>query len=160
MGMGFLSGGMKMFSNQTVLRGAQPCARHGAKNVLCVLHVLIASAVSDSLRLYGLQPTKLLCPWDPPGKNLGGGWVAMPSSRRPSPHKDRTCTSSVSCSGRRVLYRYCQLGIPNVLCVYVLKPPKPLMQVSLPLLQMERTKVQKVSRLPSITKLVNEGTRI
>ena len=36
------------------VRVAQACARHGAKNVLCVLHVLITSVVSDSLRLYGL----------------------------------------------------------------------------------------------------------
>ena len=29
------------------------------------------SAVSDSLRLHGLKPTWLLCPWDSPGKNTG-----------------------------------------------------------------------------------------
>ena len=29
--------------------------------------------MSDSLWLYGLQPTRLLCPWDPPGKNTGVG---------------------------------------------------------------------------------------
>ena len=29
--------------------------------------------VSDSLRLHGLQPTRLLCPWDSPGKNAGVG---------------------------------------------------------------------------------------
>ena len=27
--------------------------------------------VSDSLRSHGLQPTRLLCPWDSPGKNTG-----------------------------------------------------------------------------------------
>ena len=27
--------------------------------------------MSDSLRPYGLQPTRLLCPWDSPGKNTG-----------------------------------------------------------------------------------------
>ena len=30
------------------------------------------SVVSDSLRPHGLQPTRLLCPWDSPGKNI---WV-------------------------------------------------------------------------------------
>ena len=30
-------------------------------------------SVSDSLRLYELQPTRLLCPWDLPGKNTGVG---------------------------------------------------------------------------------------
>ena len=31
------------------------------------------SFVSDSLRPHGLQPTRFLCPWDPPGKNTGVG---------------------------------------------------------------------------------------
>ena len=35
-----------------------------SENVSC-------SAMSDSLRPYGLQPSRLLCPWDFPGKNTG-----------------------------------------------------------------------------------------
>ena len=31
------------------------------------------SVVSDSLRHHGLQFTRLLCPWDSPGKNTGEG---------------------------------------------------------------------------------------
>ena len=31
------------------------------------------SVVSDSLRPHGLQPTRLLRPWDPPGKSAGVG---------------------------------------------------------------------------------------
>ena len=31
------------------------------------------SVVSDSFRPYGLQPTRLLCPWDFPGKSTGVG---------------------------------------------------------------------------------------
>ena len=31
------------------------------------------SVVTDSLRPYGLQPTRLLCPWDFPGKSAGVG---------------------------------------------------------------------------------------
>ena len=31
------------------------------------------SVVSDSLRPHGLQPTRLLCPWNFPGKNTGLG---------------------------------------------------------------------------------------
>ena len=31
------------------------------------------SVVSDSLRPHGLQPTRLLCPWDFPGKSIGVG---------------------------------------------------------------------------------------
>ena len=33
----------------------------------------VASVVSDSVRPYGLQPTRLLRPWDSPGKNTGVG---------------------------------------------------------------------------------------
>ena len=35
------------------------------------------SAVSDSLRPHGLQPARLLCPWDSPGKNTGVGCHAL-----------------------------------------------------------------------------------
>ena len=35
--------------------------------------VLSSSVLSDSLRPHGLQPTRLLCPWDSPGKNTGLG---------------------------------------------------------------------------------------
>ena len=31
----------------------------------------VNSVMSDSLRPYGLQPTRLLCPWDSPDKNPG-----------------------------------------------------------------------------------------
>ena len=31
---------------------------------------LVASVMSDSLQPYGLQPTRLLCPWNSPGKIL------------------------------------------------------------------------------------------
>ena len=31
------------------------------------------SVMSDSLRPHGLWPTRLLCPWDSPGKNTGEG---------------------------------------------------------------------------------------
>ena len=33
----------------------------------------VASVVSDSVRPHGLQPTRLLHPWDSPGKNTGVG---------------------------------------------------------------------------------------
>ena len=31
------------------------------------------SVMSDSLQPHGLQPTRLLCPWNSPGKNIGVG---------------------------------------------------------------------------------------
>ena len=36
-------------------------------------HRQVASVVSDSVRPHGLQPTRLLRPWDSPGKNTGVG---------------------------------------------------------------------------------------
>ena len=35
------------------------------------------SVVSNSLLPYGLLPTRILCPWDSPGKN---NWSRLPSS--------------------------------------------------------------------------------
>ena len=35
--------------------------------------MLSRSVMSYSLRPHGLQPTRLLCPWDSPGKNSGVG---------------------------------------------------------------------------------------
>ena len=40
----------------------QPCV------CVCVSH----SVLSNSLRSHGLEPTRLLCPWDSPGKNWSG----------------------------------------------------------------------------------------
>ena len=61
----------------------------------CAVLCSATSVVSDSLRPCGLQPARLLCPWDFPGRILE--WVAMPSSRGSSQPRDRTLISSVSC---------------------------------------------------------------
>ena len=37
----------------------------------------IASDMSNSLQSYGLEPTRLLCSWDSPGKNTGVGCHAL-----------------------------------------------------------------------------------
>ena len=37
----------------------------------------VSSVVSTSLQHHGLQPTRLLCPWDSPGKNPGVGCRAL-----------------------------------------------------------------------------------
>ena len=40
--------------------------------VVCVhVCVYMCSVMSHSLQSYGMQPTRLLCPWDFPGKNTG-----------------------------------------------------------------------------------------
>ena len=43
------------------------------------------SFVSDTLQPYGLQPTRLLCPWDSPGKNTGLGCHALLQGNLPNP---------------------------------------------------------------------------
>ena len=37
----------------------------------CMLACSVASVMPNSMRPYGLYPTRLLCPWDSPGKNTG-----------------------------------------------------------------------------------------
>ena len=39
----------------------------------CCCCYKVASVVSDSVRPHRRQPTRLLCPWDSPGKNTGMG---------------------------------------------------------------------------------------
>ena len=41
------------------------------------VHVLSCSVVPDSLQPHGLQPFRLLCPWDSPSKNTGVGCHAL-----------------------------------------------------------------------------------
>ena len=63
---------------------------------VCVLSRLV---MSDSLQAHGLWPTRLLCPWDSPGRILE--WVAMPSSRGSSqPRIEPTSPVSPALAGR------------------------------------------------------------
>ena len=45
--------------------------------VSCPVLCPVASVVSNSLWLHGLQPTRLLCPWDSPGTNTAVGCHAL-----------------------------------------------------------------------------------
>ena len=54
--------------------------------------MLSRSVVSSSLPLYGLQPTRLLCPWDSPGKNPGVGCHALLQGTFPRGIKPRSPT--------------------------------------------------------------------
>ena len=44
----------------------------------------LCSVVSDSLRPHGLQPARLLRPWDFPGKSTGVGCHALPQGSFPT----------------------------------------------------------------------------
>ena len=48
-----------------------------AKWFTMLLLLLSHSIMSHSLRPHGLSPTRLLCPWDSPGKNTGVGCHAL-----------------------------------------------------------------------------------
>ena len=47
--------------------------------------VFSRSVMSDSLRPNGLKPTRLLCPWDFPGKKTGLGCYALLQGDLPDP---------------------------------------------------------------------------
>ena len=47
--------------------------------------VLNRSVVSNSLRPHGLQPSRLLCPWDSPGTNTGVGCHALLQAQASNP---------------------------------------------------------------------------
>ena len=38
---------------------------------------LVTKLCPNLLRIHGLQPTRLLCPWDFPGKNIGVGYHSL-----------------------------------------------------------------------------------
>ena len=47
--------------------------RFPSSSCCCGICVISRLVVSNSLRPYWLQPTRVLCPWDSPGKNTGMG---------------------------------------------------------------------------------------
>ena len=63
------------FSRQEYYWIGLPCPPGDLPNrgILIISCCCIASVMSDSVRPHGLQPTRLLRPWDSPGKNTGMG---------------------------------------------------------------------------------------
>ena len=73
-------------------------------STVCLSAVCVCSVASDSLRPHGLQPSRLLCSWDSPGKNVGVGCHFLFQGIFPNHGWTR-----VSCIDRRVLYVcYCK----------------------------------------------------
>ena len=58
-----------------------------------------ASVMSDSLWPYGLYPTRLLCPWDSPGKNAGMGCHALLQGTLPTQGSNPSLMSPALASG-------------------------------------------------------------
>ena len=71
------SGGLIMLSPLPRMLLSRVFPTAGFCSSLSVYECLLASVVSDSLRPYGLQPARLLCPWNSPGKNTGVGCHAL-----------------------------------------------------------------------------------
>ena len=71
---------------------------------VCVCEVS-HSVVSDSLGSHGLQPTRLLCPWNSPGKNTGVGSHALLQGILPTQGSN---LDLLHC--RQVLYRLSHRG--------------------------------------------------
>ena len=82
-----------------------PCTQE-----LSAVCALSGSAVSSSLWPHELQPARLLCSWDSPGKNTISGLPFPPLGYLPDP--GRPCLSWVSCIGRQILYHWAT-GIPH-----------------------------------------------
>ena len=72
------------------------------------------SGVSGSLPPHGLQLTRLLCPWDFPGKNTEAGCHALLQGIFPT--QDQTW---VSCVGRQSLYHCVTCEARSALSLYV-----------------------------------------
>ena len=74
------------------------CESSTIKKAMC----LITSVWSDSVQRYGLQPAKLLCPWDSLGKKTRVGCCALLQGIFWPRYWTRV--SYISCIGRQVLY--------------------------------------------------------
>ena len=55
--------------------------RHMRGLLSCMHACLAASVVSDSVRPYGLQPARFLCPWDSPRQEYWSGLLPCPPPR-------------------------------------------------------------------------------
>ena len=52
---------------------------------ICIIIIIFRSVMSDSLQPHELQPTRLLPPWDSPGKSTGVGCHFPSSGDLPDP---------------------------------------------------------------------------
>ena len=73
------------------------------------MHVFsVTSVISDAWQLYGLQPARLLCPWDLPGKNNWVGCCALLQGIFPTEVSKLSPLHLLYC--RHILYPLSYLG--------------------------------------------------
>ena len=73
--------------------------------IVCVCVCVCArSVVSNSLPPHGLQPTRLFCPWDSPGKNTGVGCHTLLQGIFPTQGSNLNLSHLLH--GRRILYHW------------------------------------------------------
>ena len=70
--------------------------RNGCSLPACLLR---PSIVSDSLRPHGWKPTRLLCPWDSPGKNSGASCHFLLQGNLPDPGIEPVSPASPALAG-------------------------------------------------------------
>ena len=70
------------------------------------MKALVAQVVSNSLQPHGLQPTRLLCPRDSPGKNTGVGYHSL--------------LQEIFLTQGLILYRLSHQQSPKFLCLFLL----------------------------------------
>ena len=93
---------------------------------VCVCVCVTCSVVSNSLRPHGLKPTRLLCPWDFPGKNPGVGCHSLLQGIFPTQGLN---PGVLDC--RQILYCLRHQGNPRNMYSEVLpSPPKALIKVA------------------------------
>ena len=77
--------------------------------LLCMRAYEAISVVSDSVRPYGLEPARILCPRHFPGKNTGVGCHALLLGVFPT-------QGSITCTSRWALFHQRHLGSPKRSC--------------------------------------------
>ena len=73
----------------------------------------VASVMTNSVRLCGLQPARLLCPWDSPSKKYWSWLPCPPPGDLPDP-KIKPVFLTSTCINRQVLYHQRQLESPEM----------------------------------------------
>ena len=80
------------------------------------VHAKSTSVMSDSLRPYGLQFSRFLCPWDSPGKNTGACCHALLQGIFPTQESNRCLLCILHC--RWILYLLSHQGSPAICLVW------------------------------------------